>query len=182
MENGRTAWAQEPEIHQAPDFLEINDFTTDGSTTIPAELATVAGPFALQAEWKNGWFDYLDGENWEGSGAYVEASYFLTGESRSYNTAAGVFGRVSPIRPLDFDAGDYGAWQIALRYSWIDLRDGSTNGGEEQVVTAALSWHLYSNVRIQLNYTYADINASGDVLSNATGHIHAFHTRAQLEF
>ncbi len=181
-ENGTTALAQGPEIHQAPDFLEIAEFTTDGSTTIAAELAAVAGPFALQAEWKNGWFDNRDEENWEGSGAYVEASYFLTGESRSYNTAAGVFGRVSPIRPLDFDAGDCGAWQIALRYSWIDLQDGSTNGGEEQNITAALSWHLYSNVRMQFNYTFADVNDSGTELSHASGHIHAFHTRAQLEF
>ena len=56
------------------------------------------------------------------------------------------------------------------------------NGGEEQNVTAALNWHLFSNVKLQLNYVYADIDDTGDQLSNASGHIHAFQSRAQIEF
>ena len=53
------------------------------------------------------------------------------------------------------------------------------NDGEEQNVTAALNWHLFSNLRMQFNYTYADLDDTGDVLSNASGQIHAFQTRAR---
>ena len=109
-------------------------------------------------------------------------TYFLTGESPNYKTSSGIFGRVTPNRPFKPTTGDWGAWQIAARYSWIDLRDGDINGGEEQNVTAALNWHLYSNIRLQFNYTYADVDDTGDVLSNASGEIHAFQTRAQIEF
>jgi phosphate-selective porin OprO/OprP len=175
-------FALRPEIHQAQKYLVTGDFKTDGATVIAAELAAVAGPFSVQAEWKNGWIDNREGENWEANSAYVEASYFLTGESRTYKTSSGVFGRVSPTRPFDPANGEWGAWQIAARYSWIDLQDHGMNGGEEQNVTAALNWHLYSNLRLQLNYTYADVKDTGDELSNASGDIHAFQTRAQIEF
>lgn len=36
-------------------------------------------------------------------------------------TSSGVPGRVSPNKPFDPEAGDWGALQIAERYSWIDL-------------------------------------------------------------
>lgn len=56
------------------------------------------------------------------------------------------------------------------------------DGGEEQNVTVGVNWHLYSNVRMQFNYTYADVADTGDVLSNASVDIHAFQTRLQIEF
>jgi len=181
-DNADGGFSLRPEINQAKKYLDTGDFDTDGATVIAAEMAGVAGPFSVQAEWKNGWIDNREGENWEADSAYVEASYFLTGESRNYKTSSGVFGRVTPNRPFNPTTGDWGAWQIAARYSWIDLQDSGMNGGEEQNVTAALSWHLYSNVRLQFNYTYADVDDTGDVLSNASGDIHAFQTRAQIQF
>ncbi len=36
-------------------------------------------------------------------------------------TSSGVSGRVTPNKPFNPEAGDWGAWQIAERYSWIDL-------------------------------------------------------------
>ena len=89
---------------------------------------------------------------------------------------------MTPDRPFNPATGDWGAWQIAARYSWIDLQDNGTNGGEEQNFTAALNWYLFSNLRLQFNYVYADVDDTGDVLSNASGDIHAFQTRAQIEF
>ena len=181
-DHGQGGFSLRPEIHQAQKYLDTGSFRTDGATVIAAELATVHGPFSVQAEWKNGWIDNRDGQNWEASSAYVEASYFLTGESRSYKTSSGVFGRVTPTKSFNPAAGDWGAWQIAARYSWIDLQDSGMNGGEEQNITAGLNWHLFSNVRWQFNYVYADVKDTGDELSSASGKIHAFQTRAQIEF
>jgi phosphate-selective porin OprO/OprP len=179
---GESGFALRPEIHQAQRYLDTGDFDTDGGTVIAAELATVIGPFSVQAEWKNGWIDNRDGENWEASSAYIEASYFLTGESRNYKTSSGTFGRVTPIQPFNPANGEWGAVQVAARYSWIDLQDHGMNGGEEQNITAALNWLLYSNVKLMFNYVYADVDDTGDILSNASGKIHAFQTRAQIEF
>jgi len=37
-------------------------------------------------------------------------------------------------------------------------------------------------MQFNYTYTYADIADTGDVLSNASGDIHAFQTRLQIEF
>jgi len=56
------------------------------------------------------------------------------------------------------------------------------NGGEEQNVTAALSWYVFSNVKPMFNYVFADVEDTGDQWDNQSGYIHAFQTRAQIEF
>ena len=181
-DNGDSGFQLRPEIHQAQRYLNTGPFESDGATVIAAEFATVLGPFSVQAEWKNGWIDNRDGNNWEANSVYGEVSYFLTGESRAYKTSSGTFGRVTPNQPFNPAAGEWGAWQVAARYSWMDLQDEGMDGGEEQNITAALNWYLYSNVRLQLNYVFADVSDTGDVLSNASGHIHAFQSRVQVEF
>ena len=60
--------------------------------------------------------------------------------------------------------------------------DGEFFSRDRDFDTAALNWHLYSNVRLQFNYIFADVSDTGDVLSNASGHIHAFQSRVQVEF
>ena len=89
---------------------------------------------------------------------------------------------MSPLSPFNPAAGDWGAFEIGARYSWIDLQDEGMNGGEEQNVTAALNWYLFSNVMLRANYVYADVKDTGDVLSNASGDIHTFQARAQITF
>ncbi|MBJ19373.1 MAG: hypothetical protein GY910_21070 [bacterium] len=179
---GEAGFSSRPEIHQAEKYLDTGNFATDGATVIAAELALVTGPFSVQSEWKNGWFDNRDGENWQANSVYVEASYFLTGESRNYKTTSGSFGRVTPNRPFGLGKGGWGAFQIAARYSWIDLQDEGMNGGEERNITAALSWYLFSDLRLLFNYVYADVADTGDLLSNVSSEIHAFQVRAQIEF
>jgi phosphate-selective porin OprO/OprP len=135
-----------PEINQAERYLNTGAFQTDSGTAIAAEFAAVLGPFSVQSEWGNAWLDRGDGKNWEANSAYVETSFFLTGENRNYKTSSGIFGRVTPKRSFDPAAGGFGAWEIGARYSWVDLQDEGMTGGEEQNVTAALNWYLFSNV------------------------------------
>lgn len=177
-----TEFRQRPEMHLAQRYLNTGDFVIDGSSTIAAEFAAVCGPFSLQGEWKSRWTDRRDGNNWEADGAYVFVSYFLTGESRAYDTRSGKFDRLSPLSPFNPGAGDWGAFEVGARYSWIDLQDEGMNGGEEQNVTLALNWYLFSNVMLRANYVYADVKDTGDVLSNASGDIHTFQARAQITF
>jgi phosphate-selective porin OprO/OprP len=126
------------------------------------------------------------------NGAYVQASWFATGEYRAYKTKSGTFGRVSPKAPFDPSKGDWGAVEIAARYSFLDLNNNTIRGGEEQNFTAGVNWYLYSNLRLTLNYVYADVKDTGSTLFNdemdiirtggASGSIHTIQARAQLEF
>jgi len=181
-----------PEVHLAEKYLVSNAFLNDGATLLAAEAAWVCGPFSLQGEYKHGWIEQVGAPTSSIMGAYVQASWFPTGEHRVYKKKSGVFARVSPKRAFDPGRGDWGAVELAARYSFLDLNDEMLRGGEEQDVTLGVNWYLYSNVRLMLNYVYADVKDTGstlfDKMANPTrlggvsGSIHTAQARAQIEF
>jgi len=77
------------------------------------------------------------------SGGYAMASYFLTGESRPYDTAKGDFGRVK---------GD-GAIEVAARYEMIDMEDAGFGTAASETTALTMGGNYYFNpyVRAMLN-------------------------------
>jgi len=88
---------------------KIRPILGDNAVLYGAELASAFGPFHTQAE-----FMAEDGETGSVSGGFVQAGYFLTGETRGYKAGAGKFDRTKPARPLS--KGGFGAWEIAMDY------------------------------------------------------------------
>ena len=73
-------------------------------------------------------------------GGYAQAGYVLTGEGRSYNAANAAYNGVKPAHPFSLEGGGWGAWEIAGRFSTIDLNDqlASANGvagGRQNIYT-----------------------------------------------
>jgi phosphate-selective porin OprO/OprP len=96
----------------------------------------------------------------------VQACYFLTGENKQYNRSSGVFGRNIPNENAAWVRGRgfaKGAWQVGVRYSYLDLNSGLIQGGQVQDLTWALNWNLTPNCRLMLNYvtSYIDNAAPG---------------------
>ena len=71
-----------------------------------------------------------------------------------------------------------GAWQVGLRYSYIDLNDGPIRGGQLNDVTAGLNWFLNPNFKIQGNYSYG--YRTVDAASN--GSYHGFGVRFAFDW
>ncbi|MCH2172413.1 OprO/OprP family phosphate-selective porin [Myxococcota bacterium] len=86
-------------------------------------------------------------------GWYVQAGYFLTGENRNYDWKSGKYKRVTPNSMVG--DGGFGAWEIAARYSEMDLSSQEIQGGEERNVTLGLNWWLNRSLMMRLNYVYA---------------------------
>ncbi|MCY7339369.1 MAG: OprO/OprP family phosphate-selective porin [Sphingomonas bacterium] len=108
-------------------------------------------------------------------GGYVEAGYFLTGETRGYK--AGAWDRTKVLKP--FSKGGSGAFQIIGRVDYLDLdssklRGGCTNnfvtgaacttaasqagkGGKQLGLLGGLTWIPEDYMRILLNYSHAKI-------------------------
>ncbi len=153
-------------------------------TRYNVEAAAVYGPFSVQGEYM-----VLNGDAPDGTpgvhytGWYVHASYFITGEHRKYKTKAGAFARVSPNN--NFEEGGWGAWQLALRYSTLDLNDDNSAaaylGGEIDDITVGLNWHLNPNTRFMLNYINSSVD-SGAVPSVDAGSMDTVMARFQLDF
>jgi phosphate-selective porin OprO/OprP len=151
----------------APNFADTGNFYATSQVVLNPELAFQWGPFLLQAEYSGSWFyGALPAKNVAASlgsvfmeGGYVEALYFLTGENRFYNRQLGVFGRTIPRNNANFKAGTWGAWQVGLRYDWLDLNSGSlVNGGNASDITLGLNWFLNPNARFQFNYVLSWVN------------------------
>ncbi|MCY7398971.1 MAG: hypothetical protein LH466_09080 [Sphingomonas bacterium] len=106
-------------------------------------------------------------------GGYVEAGYFLTGESRGYKV--GQWDRTKVLKP--FSKGGIGAFQVIARADYLDLdssklRNGCTNnfltgicvggpqlqkGGKQLGFLAGLTWIPEDYMRVLLNYSHASI-------------------------
>ncbi len=179
------SFSQRPESHQADSFVATPTLSASGTDLFDGELAYVHGPFALQSEYTH---SLVNGEDGQGNvgfwGAYAQVSYFLTGEHKVYEPEYGRFGRVKPKANFNPAQGGWGAWEIAARYSYLDLDDRNVEGGKLSDVTAAINWYLYPNARIMLNYIHADVSdrqAAAPVYSvGGTGNI--VQTRFQIDF
>jgi len=122
-------------------------------------------------------------------GGYAEAGYVLTGESHPYNTASASYGGIVPANPFSLGAGGWGAWEIAGRYSTIDLNDrvGSAlgvAGGRQTVYTLALNWYINRNVRLMFDYLHGDVvkQISPTNVGDAGATYDALAMRTQIAF
>jgi phosphate-selective porin OprO/OprP len=75
----------------------------------------------------------------------------LTGESRPYKVQDGAFGRIYPKREFRDGSGGMGAFQIAFRFSQVDLDDKEINGGRLNDLTAGFNWYATHNYRVMFN-------------------------------
>lgn len=154
-----------PEAHLSARTIDTGKFTAEFGDFVDAEAALVYGPFSLQGEFVQSFIETrnrsrIDNPNFWG--ATVQASYFLTGEHRPYKTSSGTFSRVKPLRNFRQDGG-WGAWELAARFSYLDLSDGGVRSGHQEDVTLGVNWYLNPNVRTMWNYVVANPSKGGDL-------------------
>ncbi len=156
--DAKVLFSDRPEVHIAPRYVDTKDITdVDDMDLMGAEAALVLGPFSLQGEFIHAGLNTADGTDPGFSGFYAMASYFLTGENRAYKS--GLFSRVKPKK--NFGAGGAGAWEVAARYSHLDLSDEEVEGGELDDITVGVNWYLNPNTRIMWNYVHGDLDEVG---------------------
>jgi phosphate-selective porin OprO and OprP len=181
-----------PLLRNAPGFAvpvlaDTAEIPGNKQYTIGPEFALVLGPFTVQAEWAAQFLTHaiVSGQD-QGTvffhGGYVEALYFLTGEHQPYDKREGVFGRVVPLHDYHVRKNDcirgLGAWQVGVRFSYVDLTDKAVQGGEIYDWTVGLNWYLNSNMKFQLNY----ILEHRDMPNVAQGWINGIGLRAAYDF
>src|SRR6185312_5058724 len=99
------------------------------------------------------------------SGWYGLLTYSLTGEQHPYDPATATFRKLKPAHPLG-SADGWGAWELAGRYSDIDLNfrpftaagSGGVAGGKQDVLTLGLNW--YPNTAIKFEFDYENLKVS----------------------
>ncbi len=176
-------FAYRPEVHEAPIMNAGVAIPSDEYVRANMEVAMVMGPASVQAELfgsrvRNPGLDYY--------GAYVQGSFFLTGENRGYDPTLGVFDRVTPLEnfwvvstPEGRCVGT-GAWEAAIRWSYVDTSDGATTpiSGTENDVTMGLNWYWNPYARMMFNYIHSWNSYSG----GGKPEVDIFAVRWQVDF
>lgn len=145
---------------QSTDSVSAVMTMADNAQIYGAEAAFIHGPFAAQGEYYRADVDNINMADTDFNGAYAQMSWILTGEHKPYDAKAGKMGRVVPDRPLDPSKGDWGAVEIAGRYSHLDLTDGPISGGEMDNWTLGLNWYLTKHFRLMGNYIFVNTDNS----------------------
>lgn len=152
------------------------------------------GPLQIVGEYQSNWMQRDNvtpgtGADLHFHGGYVYVAYMLTGEHVPYKRKSGQIDRVQPFenffRVDTCDGGvggGLGAWQLALRYSYLNLSDKDVRGGVEDNLTLGLVWYLNSYSSFQFNAVYGEIDDRAPVGGFSDGHFTALGTRLRVDF
>jgi phosphate-selective porin OprO/OprP len=182
-----------PLLRNAPGFavpvlVDTSEVPGSKQHTLAPEFALVWNSLTLQAEYGAQWLINAVAPNGQDQGTifyhggYVEALYFLTGEHQAYDKRDGVFGRVVPLQNYHWKKDDCyracGAWQVGVRFSYLDLNDKEIQGGRVYDWTVGLNWFLNPNMKVQCNY----IVEHRDMPGVTPGFINGVGLRAAYDF
>lgn len=169
-----------------PFLVDTGPLLANTVNTIGWEGLYVHGPFSVQTELMGAWVDRIGGGTPFFYGSYVTCSYFLTGEHRAYDRKAGALDRIKPLHDFLWTPGcacGWGAWELAGRWSMIDLTDAGVNGGVENNATFCLNWYLNSYTKLSLNYIHAWVDRPLVAQPNlGIAETNVFAGMAQLDF
>lgn len=165
----------------------------DTDQTWGVEGAWVHGSFSAQGEYADIKVNRLNtvapGGDPDVKVGYAFVSWWPTGESRNYDPTKGEFGRPKIVDPIT--AGGHGGVELLARYDYADLTDAyksastaagrtlSQDAGKYTGWTLGANYYPTSYVRLQANYTKADIDNPGP---GRDVKINQFQMRAQLDF
>jgi phosphate-selective porin OprO/OprP len=163
--DGRVRFCAMPEVHEEATFLDTGNFPAEHVHRGNLEAAAVFGPLSFQSELFA--VRTLGGDTSPDHsfyGAYVMGSYFITGEHRVYKRTTGTFDRIIPntnffwVRTPDGPRFGWGAWEVALRWSWIDLEDdalASSTSGQMHNITCGLNWYWNPHIRMMCEWIHS---------------------------
>jgi phosphate-selective porin OprO/OprP len=162
-----------------------------------AELAYQKGPFLIQSEY----FQYqLDrriplagASNPHFDGWYAEAAWTLTGEPRRYNTATAAFDAPAVAHPFDISTHQWGAFELAARYSDTDLNYnsglagaatplGGVRGGDQKIWSGGVNWYPNPAVKFALQYQNVTVDRLTAAGAQAGQKYNAVAFRSQFAF
>ncbi|MGH7469620.1 MAG: OprO/OprP family phosphate-selective porin [Longimicrobiales bacterium] len=151
---------------------------TDWYGQFGVEGALIYGPLFLQAEGMATQVSRDTVTDPSFGGGYVFLSVIPTGEARIYDARNGVIGSITAPRHK------WGALELLVRWSTIDLNEGVITGGAGHNWTLAANWYPQRNLKMMVNYviTDHDVFATGDGQYAAPDNFRVLQARLQYFF
>ena len=153
-------YRSEPEFAEAPLYVDTgNPFPADSSMQYVFETSWRRGPYWLAGEWIRTDANAPASGDPTLTGYSLTGSWALTGETRPYNRDNGLM-RPLPVAKSVYQGG-WGAWELSMRYSDIDLTDGLIAGGDMEVLSLGVNWWLSPIFNANLNYRHVWLDRFG---------------------
>jgi phosphate-selective porin OprO/OprP len=152
-------------------LVDTGNIDADGLTEWGLEAAGQLRNFSVQGE-----YIHIDVQRRasalsdpEFSGWYVQGAWTITGQPRRYGIATATFEPPRGEKPFNLKTGDWGVWELAARYSDLDLnylagapgtaQDASAiRGGRQKIVTLGVNWYPNSVVRFQADFQHVEVD------------------------
>jgi len=169
-------------IGRVPSMISVSVPNADHINLFGIESSLNWGPLNIQGEYICSNVSRSGAPDLFFHGAYIQGSFFLTGESRQWDKQMGYFTRAQVFENffyVDTDNGrclGRGAWEVAARWNYLDLTDGAigANYGYMQSTTLGLNWYLSPYMRWMFNYEYSDPQRGA---TGAGGNVQVWHAR-----
>ena len=134
----------------------------DSVERVNAEALYQLGSYRIQGEYT---FANVTGTNGQPDrsfqGGYVEGAWVVNGSGRPYRVAAPYGSEFAVLQGVQVEEGQritnggIGVFELAARYSALDLQTTRVRGGSEQDVTAGIGWYPARNIRVLADYVHA---------------------------
>jgi phosphate-selective porin OprO and OprP len=177
-----------------PFFIDTGRYLANTFNLMGLETVYQRGAFSAQAELMATGVNSVAGPIWY-TGAYAEVMYRLTGEHRGYDKRLAALKNPVPftnfisLRPGGVKG--WGAWEVAARLSYVDLRNparltpadyisgtNSSGNGTLTDTTLGMTWWLNYHTKLQFNWVHAMLNNTTKGFSVADN----FVGRLQVDF
>ncbi len=133
------------ETNVGDNFVDTGNIAADSADHYGAEALLNVGPVSLLGEFITAHVNSPTLGNPRFDGYYVTGSWVLTGETRPYDRNVGYARRVIP-------KGRWGAPELVMRFSHVDLDNRSVEGGEFDRVMAGVNWWATTRWKIGVSY------------------------------
>ena len=177
-------------------LVDTGAITSSGMTTYGLEGGASFKSFYVAGEWTK--FDVTRTSagslfNPSFEGWYIQGSWTLTGERRAWSSSSGGFRGIKPKENFDPASGNWGALEIAGRYSVLDLNDdagvagaatpaGGIRGGEQKVTSVGLNWYPNSVFKFQLDFQNVDVSRLSATGGSLSENAKIYTLRSQFAF
>ncbi|NOY51447.1 MAG: hypothetical protein GXO88_12915 [Chlorobi bacterium] len=160
-DNRKASYSARPESHLAPKYLNVEMDESKSLIEYNGGLVAIFNSLSFQGEYtyadvNTGPSSVLEKDKYGLFSFYGTLSWFVTGEHKNYSKKKVAFDKIKPKKNFADDSG-LGAWEVAIRYSIMNLNDGDLQGGKMNNVTLGINWYLNPITKVAFNYIHSDI-------------------------
>ena len=148
-----------PEFNQAPLYVDTGPLPADDVITYSLEAYWRKGPYLVGFEYLGADVDSAESGDPFFHGFHLSGSWAITGEMRGYRKRSGIFNPLPVAKPVN--QGGWGTLETAIRYSRLDLTDGTVEGGEMDIYSLGLNWWLTRWAQFGVNYRFISLDQIG---------------------